>query len=99
LRQLFGARARAGSVRQQRELVTAVTRNQRLTAQARAQAVGDLDQQQIATGVAEAVVDELESVQIKKQDGIVRILAPPRIRDDGRQFLFEIVKIYATQED
>ena len=52
-----------------RELVAAQAGDHVLGPQARAQARGDRDQQLVAGGVAEAVVDRLEVVEVDEQHG------------------------------
>ena len=51
------------------ELVAAEPRDQILLAHGAAQALGDLDQQPVAGLVAEAVVDDLEVVEVEEEHG------------------------------
>ncbi|HJU38097.1 MAG TPA: PAS domain S-box protein, partial [Tahibacter sp.] len=57
--------------RQHGEFVAAVAREHAAVAEARREAFGDGDQQAVAGGMAEAVVDELEAVEIEKQHRVV----------------------------
>ena len=68
-----------------RELVAAEARDHVLGAQARAQARSDRHQQLVAGGVAEAVVDRLEVVEVDEQH---RELAPP-VADRGLDLVGE----------
>ena len=70
-RAMATARSPSQGPRQHGELVAAVARHQRLALQGHADALGEADQQQIAGGVAEAVVDQLEAVQVEEQHGVV----------------------------
>ena len=61
------------AVEQHRELVAAEARDGVGRAHARAQALGDRDQQLVADRVAERVVDGLEVVEVDEQDGDGRL--------------------------
>ena len=72
-----------------RELVAAEARDQVALADRAAQALGDLDQQPVAGLVAEAVVDDLEVVEVEEQHRDARhrspaALAGPRGTRRGR---------------
>ena len=60
---------------QDRELVAAEARDRLVPAQRVAQALGDGDDQLVAGGVAEAVVDDLEAVEVEEQHGDVAAAA------------------------
>jgi hypothetical protein len=51
--------------------------------------VGDFDQQAIAHGVPEAVVDGLEAIQIDEQDGAGFSIAAPRVAETTAQAVHE----------
>src|SRR5439155_9936461 len=61
---------------QQREFVAAEARRGVADADARRQALADLDEDLVAGGVPEAVVDRLEVVQVEEHDGEAGALAP-----------------------
>jgi hypothetical protein len=63
-------------LQQQRELVTAEAGRRVTGADARGQALADLDQHLVAGGVAEAVVDDLEVVEVQEDHGHAAVLAP-----------------------
>ena len=65
----------ADVLEQDRELVAAEARGGVAGADARVQALGDLEQHLVAGGVAEAVVDRLEVVEVDEDDGQARALA------------------------
>ena len=56
----------------------------------------DLDQQLVAAGVSEAVVDDLEAVQVEEQHGVIAAVRSARTRDCRRQFLLEVQPVRQT---
>ena len=63
-----GALQVGGGRQQDRELVAAQARDRVAVADAVVQALGELDQQQVADVVAKGVVDLLEAVEIEQQE-------------------------------
>ena len=85
----LGAEPRTGPLRQHRELVAAVACHQPLTGEGVAQAPGDLQQQLVAGGMPEAVVHQLEAVQVEEQHGVFVARAGDRALQAVAQLAFE----------
>ena len=81
-----------------RELVAAEPRDQVLGAQKRPHAPGELDQQGVPRAVAEAVVDQLEPVEVEEQHAEAAIAVPPHGRDRAGELFDEVVAIREVGE-
>ena len=83
---------------QNRELVAAEPRDQVLGPQKRPHAPGELDQQGVPRAVAEAVVDQLEPVEVEEQHAEAAIGVPPHGRDRAGELFDEVVAIREVGE-
>ena len=64
----------------------------------RPHAPGELDQQGVARAVAEAVVDQLEPVEVEEQHAETAIAVPPHGRDRAGELFGEVVAIREVGE-
>jgi len=66
LRHVLGRRGRSGVFQEDHELVTAKTGDEATLARQQAEALGDATQQHVAEAVAEVVVDDLEIIDVQR---------------------------------
>ena len=83
---------------QQGELVAAQARDHVVLAHAHGDAPRDLHQQFVAGGVAHAVVDQLEAVQVEEQHGEGLAVAMPCALDGGRQPVQQVRTVGQTRQ-